>query len=298
MNPRMESRMPEKKSRNVPGRGLPGRRGKPAKAKGRNAGAGRKPSVPPAHHGGLIRINRFLSMCGITSRRKAEELVLLGKVEINRAVVRDLATRVDPGKDRVFVGGSQALPVQGFLYLVLNKPKDSITTLSDERGRTTVMSMIRTPERVYPVGRLDRNTTGVLLLTNDGNFAHRLMHPKFNVPKSYRVSCDRAVSRADLTALRGGVTLTDGRTAPADVQFIAQGRGKEIGITIHEGRNRQVRRMFETLGYGVVKLDRVAYGPVTKEGLARGGTRSLTRGEIRSLKEMAGYTEEELLSGR
>ena len=246
----------------------------------------------------LIRINRFLSMCGITSRRKAEELVLLGKVEINHAVVRDLATRVDPARDRVFVGGTQALPVRGFLYLVLNKPKDSITTLSDERGRTTVMSMVRSRERVYPVGRLDRNTTGVLLLTNDGDFAHRLMHPRFNVPKSYKVSCDKAVSRGDLALLRSGISLPDGRTAPAEVELIPQGRGKEIGITIHEGRNRQVRRMFESLGYEVLKLDRVAYGPVTKAGLARGGTRSLTRSEIRSLKEMAGYTGEELLSGR
>ena len=245
-----------------------------------------------------IRINRFLSMCGITSRRKAEELVLQGKVEINHTVVRDLATRVDPARDRVFVGGTQALPAKGFLYLVLNKPKDSITTLSDERGRTTVMSMVRARERVYPIGRLDRNTTGVLLLTNDGGFAHRLMHPKFNVPKSYRVSCDRALSRDHMALLRKGIALPDGRTAPAEVELIAQGRGKEIGITIHEGRNRQVRRMFESLGYEVLKLDRVAYGPVTKEGLSRGGTRSLTRSEIRTLKEMAGYTEEELLSGR
>ncbi len=254
------------------------------------------PAVPPRP--GLVRINRFLSMCGITSRRKAEELVRLGKVELNHAVVTDLATRVDPSHDRVFVAGTQALPVAGNLYLVLNKPKDSITTLNDERGRTTVMSMIRTRERVYPVGRLDRNTTGVLLLTNDGDFAHRLMHPKFNVPKSYIVSCDRTLTRDDLARLRSGIDLEDGRTAPADVQLIPGGRGKEIGITIHEGRNRQVRRMFEHLGYAVAKLDRVAYGPVTKEGLARGGTRSLTRNEVRGLKRMAGYTEEELLSGR
>ena len=268
---------------------------KPSAAPGR-----RKVSAPPGAlpPGAPVRINRFLSMCGITSRRKAEELVRAGKVEVNHAVVRDLATRVDPSRDKVFVGGTQALPVRGFLYLVLNKPKDSITTLSDERGRTTVMSMVRTRERVFPVGRLDRNTTGVLLLTNDGAFANRLMHPKFNVPKSYRVTCDRTVTRTDLAALRGGIMLGDGRTAPADVQYIGQGKGKEIGITIHEGRNRQVRRMFESLGYEVLGLERVAYGPVTKEGLARGGTRSLTRSEIRALKEMAGYTEEEQLSGR
>ena len=226
---------------------------------------------------GQIRINRFLSMSGITSRRKAEDLVLQGKVEINHIVVRDLATRVDPARDRVFVSGTQALPVKGFLYLVLNKPKDSITTLSDERGRTTVMSMVRSRERVYPVGRLDRNTTGVLILTNDGSFAHRLMHPKFNVPKSYRVSCDKALSRGDLTLLLGGIVLPDGRTAPADVELIPQGRGKEIGITIHEGRNRQVRRMFETLGYDVVKLERSPTAPSRKRGWP-GGEHEVSRG--------------------
>ena len=282
--------------RRAPGKRKPVTRRAPGKGKP----AAARPGMPPGAGAlpGAVRINRFLSMCGITSRRKAEELVLEGKVEVNHAVVRDLSTRVDPVRDRVFVGGTQAVPVQGHLYLVLNKPKDSISTLSDERGRTTVMSMVRTRERVYPVGRLDRNTTGVLLLTNDGGFAHRLMHPRFHVPKSYRVSCDRALPQADMERLRSGIQLEDGRTSPAEVQYIAQGRGKEIGITIHEGRNRQVRRMFESLGYEVLKLDRVAYGPVTKEGLARGGTRSLTRGEVRTLKEMAGYTEEELLSGR
>jgi 23S rRNA pseudouridine2605 synthase len=257
------------------------------------SGARGTPSAPE-----LVRINRFLSMCGITSRRKAEDLVRDGKVEINHAVVRDLATRVNPTRDRVFVEGKQASPLTAHIYLVLNKPKDAITTLSDERGRTTVMSMIRTKQRVYPIGRLDRNTTGVLLLTNDGEFAHRLMHPKFEIPKSYRVSCDGVVAREHLAHLRSGVPLEDGTSAPADVYLIPGGRGKEIGITIHEGRNRQVRRMFESLGYAVLKLDRVAYGPVTKEGLARGGTRSLTRSEIRRLKLMAGYPEEEQWAGR
>ena len=266
--------------------------GKPAPERkpGRSGG---KP-LPPPEAG--IRINRYLSMCGITSRRKAEELVLGGKVRVNGEVVQDLGRRVAPGRDAVEVDGKRARPSGSMLYLVLNKPKDSITTLSDERGRTTVMSMIRAHERVYPVGRLDRNTTGVLLLTNDGTFAHRLMHPKFGVPKSYRVTCDRTVRREDIVRLRGGMVLEDGTTAPAEVEILPPGRGKEVGITIHEGRNRQVRRMFEALGYGVLRLDRVAYGPVTKEGLARGGTRSLTRAEVRALKKLAGYSDEELLA--
>ena len=250
----------------------------------------------PGGEGAGIRINRYLSMCGIASRRRAEELVRAGSVRVNGEVVRDLGRRVAPGRDTVEVDGKRARPARSTVYLVLNKPKDSITTLSDERGRTTVMSMIHARERVYPVGRLDRNTTGVLLLTNDGTFAHRLMHPKFEVPKSYRVTCDRVVRRGDLERLRGGMALADGPTAPADVAVIPAGRGKEIGITIHEGRNRQVRRMFEALGYGVLRLERVAYGPVTNAGLARGGTRSLTRAEVRALKKLAGYSEEELLA--
>ena len=217
----------------------------------------RTPAALPA----TIRINRFLSMCGITSRRKAEELIRDGKVEVNRAVVTNLATRVNPAHDKVFVNGKSVVQVDDYLYLVLNKPKDSITTLSDEKGRRTVMSMVRAKQRVFPIGRLDRNTTGVLLLTNDGEFANRLMHPKFEIPKSYRVTCDTPVALRDADALRRGIMLEEGKTAPAEVYILPGKKGKEIGVTIHEGRNRQVRRMFESLGYDVLKLDRVAYGP-------------------------------------
>ena len=253
---------------------------------------GMKKQQKTAPADGLIRINRYLSMCGIASRRKAEELVLAGKVEVNRRVVRDLATRVDPRRDRVFVDGNEAIPEQHNLYLVLNKPKDTITTLSDERGRRTVMSLVRSRQRVYPIGRLDRNTTGVLLLTNDGAFAHRLMHPKFEIEKSYRVSCDRVVSHEHIEQLRKGVRIGRQASGPAQVYPLAEGRGHDVGIVIHEGKNRQVRRMFEELGYEVLKLDRVAYGPVTKEGLARGETRSLTHSEIRALRKLAGLEDE------
>src|SRR5512140_3015196 len=155
----------------------------------RKSVAPRAPAPKPAG-AAQVRINRYLSMCGIASRRKAEELVLEGKVEINHHVVTDLGTKVRPGVDKVFVNGSQAVQVHDYLYLVLNKPKDTITTLSDERGRTTVMSLVKSKQRVYPIGRLDRNTTGVLLLTNDGDFANHLMHPRFEVSKSYRVTMD------------------------------------------------------------------------------------------------------------
>lgn len=248
----------------------------------------RPPKTQPE---GTVRINRYLSMCGIASRRKAEELVLSGKVEVNRQVVTDLATKVRPGIDKVFVQGKQAVQAHDHLYLVMNKPKDTITTLSDERGRTTVMSLLKTRQRVYPIGRLDRNTTGVLLFTDDGDFANRLMHPKFEVPKSYHVTLDRALLPEHRDRLRKGIGLEDGPTAPAEVYMIPNGRGKEIGIVIHEGRNREVRRMFEHFGYTVTKLDRVAYGPVTKEGLSRGETRSLTRPELRALRAMAGMDD-------
>jgi 23S rRNA pseudouridine2605 synthase len=240
---------------------------------------------------GVVRINRYLSICGIASRRKAEELVLQGKVEVNHRVITDLATKVRPGIDKVYVQGKQATRVRDFVYLVMNKPKDTITTLDDERGRTTVMSLLRTKQRVYPIGRLDRNTTGVLLFTDDGEFANRLMHPKFEVPKSYQVTLDRVLAPDHRERLRSGVQLEDGLTAPAEVYVLPHGRGKEIGIVIHEGRNREVRRMFEHFGYVVAKLDRVAYGPVTKEGLARGATRSLTRSEVRALRALAGIDD-------
>ncbi len=240
---------------------------------------------------GVVRINRYLSMCGVASRRKAEDLVLEGKVEVNHHVVTDLATKVRPGIDKVFVEGKQAVRVRDFLYLAMNKPKDTITTLSDERGRTTVISLLKSRQRVFPIGRLDRNTTGVLLFTDDGEFANRLMHPKFEVPKSYQVTLDKALAPEHRDQLRKGVRLEDGLTAPAEVYVLPHARGKEIGIIIHEGRNREVRRMFEHFGYTVIKLDRAAYGPVTKEGLARGATRSLTRSEIRALRALAGIDE-------
>jgi pseudouridine synthase len=246
----------------------------------------RTPNPAPAER---IRINRFLSMCGISSRRKADRLVAEGSVTVNGHVMTDVGTKIDPQHDKIFVAGRQVALVHDYVYLVMNKPKDTITTLSDERGRPTVMSMVHSKHRVYPVGRLDRNTTGVLLFTNDGEFANRLMHPKSEIPKSYRVTCETPVSAQHIRTLRKGIRLEDGMTAPAEVVAIPGGRGKEIGIVVHEGRNRQVRRMFETLGYEVKKLDRVAYGPVTKEGLARGDTRSLSHAEVRALQQLAGY---------
>ncbi len=231
-------------------------------------------------------------MCGVSSRRSADTLIESGEVHVNGKIVMELGTRITPGKDKVVVHGKQVVQVHDHVYLVLNKPRDTITTMDDERGRTTVMSLVRAKHRVYPIGRLDRNTTGVLLFTNDGDFAQHLMHPKFEIKKSYAVTCETIVKPEHIVQLRRGLKLTDGKSAPAEVYVLPGGRGKEIGVIIHEGRNRQVRRMFELLGYEVKKLDRVAYGPVTKEGLARGETRSLTRQEVRELKQISGMATE------
>ncbi len=241
--------------------------------------------------GEVVRINRYLSMSGVTSRRKAEELIRAGEVRVNRVIVTDLATKVKVSIDRVTVSGKPVAPAESNIYLLLNKPKDTITTLSDERGRQTVMQLVKSRQRIYPIGRLDRNTTGVLLLTNDGEFAHHLMHPRHEIPKSYHVSLETSLQPAHRTSLARGVELEDGKTAPAEVIILPGGKGKEIGVVIHEGRNRQVRRMFEHFGYRVRKLDRVAYGPITKTGLGRGETRSLTKSEVRALKELAGIAD-------
>jgi 23S rRNA pseudouridine2605 synthase len=240
-----------------------------------------------------MRINRYLGACGVASRRKAEDLVRAGRVRVNERVLEDLATRIDPSCDRVYVDGRQVVPVYEFTYYVLNKPKDTITTVSDERGRHTVMELVRTRHRVYPIGRLDRHTTGVLLLTNDGEFANHLMHPRHHVPKTYQVTLDSAVSRDHLRALANGIQLSDGPTGRADVVSLPGSKGRVVGITIREGRHHQVRRMFEHFHYVVTKLDRVAYGPVTREGLPRGAMRRLTPAELRALRRLAGMEEED-----
>ena len=239
----------------------------------------------------LIRLNKFLSTAGIASRRKADQMIVDGKVKINGKVVTDLGIKIDPQHDSVFIHGKQVALLDDFVYILFNKPKDCITTASDERGRTTVMDYVRVKERIFPIGRLDRNTTGVLLLTNDGEFANRLMHPKFEVKKAYQVTLDKSLSSKDAEQLAHGARLSGGKTEPAEVYSAPGGKNKVVGIVIHEGKNRQVHRMFEALGYEVERLDRVAYAGISSEGLKRGGWRYLTKGELHKLKEIAGMEE-------
>ncbi len=237
-----------------------------------------------------IRLNKFLASAGVASRRKSDELIAAGRVQVNNRVVKDMGVRIDPGRDAVYVDGRQVARVEKPVYLVLHKPKDCITTAQDEKGRRTVMDYVRIRSRVFSVGRLDRNTTGLILLTNDGEFAHRLMHPSFEIPKAYEVTLIDTISRQDLKKLSEGVQLEDGRTAPCDVSVLPAGKGKKVGMIIHEGRNRQVVRMFETLGHRVKHLHRVAYGNVTVIGLARGEWRFMTKAELSQMKKTIGLT--------
>lgn len=231
-----------------------------------------------------VRLNRFISQAGVTSRRKADDLIAAGKVSVNGRVVTELGTKIDPS-DHVEVEG-QVIQQQVFDYVLLNKPKDTITTVDDERDRQIVMDLLDDEARrhgVVPVGRLDRDTTGALLLTNDGDLTHRLMHPSYRVEKLYLVRTTEPVKPHDLDRLRTGVTLEDG-PAHADRVAYAGDDPREVGLALHEGRNRQVRRMMEALGYEVEKLDRVQYAGLDVGKLRRGQWRRLKPNEINRLR--------------
>jgi len=238
----------------------------------------------PDLHPQTLRLNRFLALAGIGSRRKNDELILSGVVRVNGAVVTDLGVKVDTSRDRVSVRNQAVALSQKKIYILFNKPKDCITTSSDERGRTTVMDYVRAGERVYPVGRLDRNTTGVLLLTNDGDLAHALMHPSFEIERVYHVGLDEPVSDAEAQKLRRGVRLEDGFAKAGELSIVPGSRRQELLVSLGEGRNREVRRMMEAIGKKVKKLDRVSYAGLTTEGVSRGRWRYLHPREIDALK--------------
>ncbi len=232
---------------------------------------------------GLIRLNKYLSNAGVASRRDADTLIQSGVVKVNGVVIDQLGYKINPG-DKVTYGDA---PVKGErkVYLLLNKPKDYITTVEDPRDRKTVMELVSKAckERIYPVGRLDRNTTGLLLFTNDGELTTRLTHPKFGVKKVYHVSLNKGLKPEDFKAIAEGIELEDGIIKADDIAFVGEGK-KEIGIEIHSGRNRIVRRIFEHLGYDVLKLDRVVFAGLTKKDLPRGKHRFLTAKEISFLQ--------------
>lgn len=231
-----------------------------------------------------IRLNKYIASSGICSRREADEFIKAGLVSVNDEVITEMGVKVQPG-DVVKYNGER-IRAEKKVYIILNKPKDFVTTLDDPEGRKTVMDLVKNAgkERVYPVGRLDRNTTGVLLLTNDGELASRLTHPKYDQKKIYHVFLDRDMANQDFKKLAVGFELSDGFIKPDGISFVNPSSKSELGIEIHSGRNRIVRRMLEALNYKVVKLDRVYFAGLTKKNLPRGKWRYLEEKEISILK--------------
>ncbi|HZS37571.1 MAG TPA: pseudouridine synthase [Polyangia bacterium] len=239
-----------------------------------------------------VRLQRFMAQAGVASRRKSEELITSGRVRVNGQVVTELGTKVDPARDKVVVGG-QPLSVEEHVYVLLNKPKGFVTTRSDPEGRPTVMELVKGVEaRIYPVGRLDFNTEGVLILTNDGDLAHGLMNPSREVEKIYRVKLRGLIAPDQVAELRAGVTLDDGaRTAPAEVTLLGAtegGHNSWLEIAIHEGKNRQIHRMAEALGFQVAKLERVRYAGLDASTVKPGRWRNLVEREVAALRKAAG----------
>ena len=267
---------------------------KPKKSKGGQLRRGqrsfsRRSSKPSSNEpkkvdDGSMRLNRFIAHAGICSRREADTFIIAGSVEVNGKVVSEMGYKVLPGDSVKFDG--RLLTPEKMEYVLLNKPKNFLTTTEDDKGRKTVMDLIRnaSKSRLLPVGRLDRNTTGLLLFTNDGEMAARLTHPRYAVRKIYHVVLDRALKVSDLQQIEKGVDLDDGSISVDAISYIANATKREVGIEIHSGRNRIIRRIFEHLGYEVAKLDRVMFAGLTKKDLPRGQWRTLDSKEVSFLK--------------
>lgn len=236
------------------------------------------------------RLQKILAQAGVASRRKCEELILAGAVEVNGEKVTTLGTKADANVDAITVNG-KPIRSEKKIYVMLNKPKGVITSAKDPQGRKVVSDFLPgIKERVYPVGRLDYDTEGLLLLTNDGEFANLLTHPKHHVPKTYYATVKGVPHGSALEKLQQGIMLEDGMTAPANIEYQdvnMEANEATISITIHEGRNRQVRRMFDAIGHKVIKLKRVRFGGIVLEGLPRGKFRHLTEYEIKDLLQEA-----------
>ena len=231
-----------------------------------------------------IRLNKFLANAGVCSRREADEFITAGVVSVNGEVVSELGTKIKRGDEVKF--HDQAVSIERKIYVLLNKPKDTVTTSDDPQARRTVMDLVKgaCSERIYPVGGLDRNTTGVLLLTNDGDLASKLTHPKYLKKKIYHVHLDKNLTKADMEQIAAGIQLDDGEIQADAISYTDDFKKDEVGIEIHSGKNRIVRRIFESLGYRVVKLDRVLFAGLTKKNLRRGDWRFLTEQEVNMLR--------------
>lgn len=241
-----------------------------------------KKSIENAPQG--VRLNKYIADSGFCSRRQADEIIKSGRVIVNNVVVTNLATKINLG-DKVQIDSKLIKQSVKFEYILLNKPKDTITTAKDEKGRKTVMDIVKTRFRLFPIGRLDRNTTGVLLLTNDGELANRLSHPKFEVERVYLAGLDKPLKFSDAEKISKGVTTPEFHSNPCEL-VIDPDDLTMVFVTLKEGKNREVKRIFEVFGYKVKKLDRKLFAGISASGLARGEFRRLTKSEVEHLKKL------------
>ncbi len=231
-----------------------------------------------------MRLNKFLSNSGVASRRKSDELISQGKVFVNGKVVSELGLQINEKKDKVMVEGKQIKLPSSFVYIKLNKPKGYACTAHDEKGRKTIYELIDTDERLFSIGRLDYDTEGLILLTNDGDFANKVAHPKYAIEKEYRVTIEGQIKESELAVLRKGVVVDGERMPSAKVEFLSEDdKFTKLSVVIDEGQNRQIRRMFEAIGKSIRLLKRVRIGQVRLGGLKRGDYRDLTEDELNSL---------------
>jgi 23S rRNA pseudouridine2605 synthase len=227
-----------------------------------------------------------MAECGVGARRKCDEAISQGRVSVNGVLQTRLGVQINEKRDIVLLDGRRLRPVQRFEYIILNKPKGYVTTAADEKARKTVLDLVKTKTRVFPVGRLDIHTTGLLLLTNDGELAYKLTHPKFGVAKIYGVTLDADLNESDRKKLQAGIALEEGKTAHCRIEFLNLDNRRVVHMTLHQGWKHQVRRMFESCGYQVLKLKRVGLGTLTLRGLRMGEWRKLTHLEVTRLKSL------------
>ncbi|TDI96448.1 MAG: rRNA pseudouridine synthase [Caldithrix sp.] len=234
----------------------------------------------------MIRLNKYLAECGVGSRRKCDQFILEGKVSVNGSIENRLGVKIDENTDSVKFADNLLKKVNRFEYILLNKPKGYVTTAADEKGRKTVLDLVNSKMRLFPVGRLDIDTNGLLLLTNDGDLTYKLTHPKFEVDKIYDVKLDRDLKLTDKKQLESGIDLEEGKTSKCTIQFQNPQDKTRVKMTLHQGWKRQVRRMFDELDYKVLMLRRISLAFLNLQGLRSGASRSLTVKEIEHLKRV------------
>lgn len=234
-----------------------------------------------------MRLNKFIAECGVCSRRKADELIAAGRVSVNKKTVTEMGFDVDPDRDGVFLDGKKILPVTHYEYVMFNKPKGCVTTASDEKGRKTVYDFVGTDRRLVPVGRLDYDSEGLLIFTDDGELVHRLTHPSSEIPKTYIVKIEGSISESDMAILRKGAVVDGVKYGKGKVRLLGEEEGaSRLEVIITEGKNREIRRMFAAVEKNVVFLKRVAIGALRLGGLSRGGKRELSDAEVAYLKSL------------